>query len=63
MVKVADFGLALDLYEKDYLLEETQARLPVKWMALESLQDRKTFNHKTDVVRVNNRIFKYEILK
>ena len=49
VVKVADFGLAWDLYDKDWLLQGTQARLPVKWMALESLVNRRLFNSKTDV--------------
>ena len=49
-VKIADFGLARDIYNKDYYRAEDQQRpLPVKWMALEALQH-STFTTKSDVV-------------
>ncbi|XP_044136230.1 hepatocyte growth factor receptor isoform X1 [Bufo gargarizans] len=49
-VKVADFGLARDVYDKEYysVHNKTAAKLPVKWMALESLQTQK-FTTKSDV--------------
>ncbi|KAJ0029078.1 hypothetical protein NQD34_004075 [Periophthalmus magnuspinnatus] len=49
-VKVADFGLARDVYEKEYysVHNKSGVKLPVKWMALESLQTHK-FTHKSDV--------------
>uniref|UniRef100_A0A803SZ05 Hepatocyte growth factor receptor n=1 Tax=Anolis carolinensis TaxID=28377 RepID=A0A803SZ05_ANOCA len=49
-VKVADFGLARDVYDKEYysVHNKTGAKLPVKWMALESLQTQK-FTTKSDV--------------
>lgn len=48
-VKVADFGLARDIYEKEYYSSENKkAKLPVKWMALESLE-KGTYSTKTDV--------------
>ena len=50
IVKVADFGLSQDLYEKDYYhSSERKRKLPIKWMALESLEDY-IFTLKTDVV-------------
>ncbi|XP_023652675.2 hepatocyte growth factor receptor-like isoform X1 [Paramormyrops kingsleyae] len=49
-VKVADFGLARDVYEKEYysVHNKSGVKLPVKWMALESLQTHK-FTSKSDV--------------
>jgi len=50
MVKVADFGLSRDIYERDYYSsDDRRAKLPVKWMALESLE-KGIYNSKTDVV-------------
>ncbi|CAL9696653.1 unnamed protein product [Knipowitschia caucasica] len=50
IVKVADFGLARDVYDKEYysVHNKSGVKLPVKWMALESLQTHK-FTHKSDV--------------
>ncbi|KAF7249737.1 Macrophage-stimulating protein receptor [Varanus komodoensis] len=49
-VKVADFGLARDVFDKEYysVRRHRRAKLPVKWMALESLQTQK-FTTKSDV--------------
>ena len=55
IIKVADFGLAEDIYRKNYFRlikdEDSNApvKLPMKWMALESIRDG-YFNEKTDVV-------------
>ena len=49
-MKVADFGLSRDVYETDYYsCNGRRGRLPVKWMALESLE-RGIYSTKTDVV-------------
>lgn len=50
-VKVADFGMARDIYDKEYysIQDRKQVKLPVKWMAIESLQTQK-FTTKSDVV-------------
>lgn len=49
---MADFGLARDVLDKEYysVQQRRHARLPVKWMALESLQTYR-FTTKSDVVR------------
>lgn len=50
-MKVADFGMARDIYDKEYysIQDRKQVKLPVKWMAIESLQTQK-FTTKSDVV-------------
>lgn len=48
-VKVADFGLARDIYSKDYYCSDNKKMLPVKWMAPESLENG-TYSTKSDVV-------------
>lgn len=52
-VKVADFGMARDVLDKEYysVQNHRKAKLPVKWMAIESLQTHK-FTPKSDVVRL-----------
>ncbi len=51
MIKIADFGLSEDIYSKTYFRQQanTGVKLPVKWMAIESLQEG-IFSEKTDVV-------------
>ena len=52
VIKVADFGLSEDIYSRNYFRqgkEDAEVRLPIRWMALESLQDG-IFSEKTDVV-------------
>ena len=48
-VKVADFGLARDVYMTEYYRQKSTGRIPAKWMAPEALHDRIS-NEKTDVV-------------
>ena len=48
-VRVADFGLARDVQTSDYYRQQGTGRIPVKWMAPETLSDRIS-NEKTDVV-------------
>ena len=48
-VKVADFGLARDIYTTEYYRVDQKTTLPIKWMAVESLLDG-YFDEKTDVV-------------
>ena len=52
VIKIADFGLTEDIYSKTYFRQKSHSsmKLPVKWMALESLQEG-VFSEKTDVVR------------
>ncbi|KAK3609539.1 hypothetical protein CHS0354_007345 [Potamilus streckersoni] len=48
-VKVADFGLSRDIYERDYYTSDNKkSKLPVKWMAPESLE-KGVYNSKSDV--------------
>ncbi|XP_070544682.1 uncharacterized protein [Ptychodera flava] len=48
VVKVADFGLSRDIYEKEYYVSENKRALPVKWMAPECLTTQH-FDAKSDV--------------
>lgn len=48
-VCVADFGLSKKIYSGDYYRQGRIARMPVKWIAIESLADR-VFTIKSDVV-------------
>ena len=53
VIKVADFGLSEDIYSRNYFRQdedgEAPVKLPVRWMALESLSDG-IFSEMTDVV-------------
>ena len=58
VIKVADFGLSEDIYARNYFRQgeqgengESSVKLPIKWMAVESLNDG-MFSEKTDVVRI-----------
>lgn len=49
-VCVADFGLSKKIYSGDYYRQGRIAKMPVKWIAIESLADR-VYTSKSDVVR------------
>jgi len=50
ILKIADFGLSRDLYEKEYYkLDDMNKALPIKWMAIECIKEGK-FTVKSDVV-------------
>ncbi|XP_067210065.1 ALK tyrosine kinase receptor isoform X2 [Linepithema humile] len=48
IVKIADFGMAKDIYRSDYYKKGTKTIMPVKWMPPESFMDG-LFTAKTDV--------------
>ena len=52
-IKITDFGLSEDVFERNYFRQDSGCgevvKLPVKWMAPESLNDRH-FSEKSDVV-------------
>ena len=53
LIKIADFGLSEDVYAQNYFRQgdsNTSVKLPVKWMAPESLHEG-YFSEKSDVVR------------
>lgn len=55
-LKVSDFGLSQEIYGRSYFrqVEGEETKLPIKWMALESMTDG-MFSEKTDVVRERGR--------
>ena len=56
VIKIADFGLSEDVYAKNYFRQsgsDKSIKLPVKWMAPESLSDG-VFSEKSDVVGFNH---------
>lgn len=60
VVKVGDFGLARDIYATEYYRSNSKfAKLPVKWMPPEALND-KISNEKTDVVSIGPRVCSYQ---
>lgn len=51
---MADFGLSRDIYERDYYSSDNKkSKLPVKWMAPESLE-KGTYSSKSDVVSMES---------
>ena len=56
LIKITDFGLSEDVFERNYFRQgssEEIVKLPVKWMAPESLSDGH-FSEKSDVVCLAN---------
>ena len=55
IIKVGDFGLAEDVYMRNYFRQSSQdinIKLPLKWMAPESIK-LGVFSEKSDVVSVH----------
>uniref|UniRef100_T1J319 receptor protein-tyrosine kinase n=1 Tax=Strigamia maritima TaxID=126957 RepID=T1J319_STRMM len=48
VVKISDFGLSRDIYEGDAYFKRSKGRVPVKWMAIESLINH-IYTSKSDV--------------
>ena len=48
VVKVCDFGLSRDIFNDNQYKKLTNGKLPLKWMAIESLRDR-VFTTQSDV--------------
>lgn len=48
-VSVADFGLSKKIYSSNYYRQKVAIRVPIKWMAMESLSE-SMYTTKTDVV-------------
>ncbi|GFN76224.1 hepatocyte growth factor receptor [Plakobranchus ocellatus] len=46
--KVADFGLCRDIYEKGYYSSDNRKKLPIRWMAVESIEQG-AYSTKSDV--------------
>ena len=57
IIKVADFGLSESVGTKEYFRQDKDSciKLPLKWLAPESMEDG-VFSEKSDVVLFNNTI-------
>ena len=55
VIKVSDFGLSECMYGEQYFRQccDEGLELPIKWMALESMENA-VFTEKTDVVNYRN---------
>ena len=65
MIKIGDFGFSEYIYEKNYFRQsgsDKSVKLPVKWMAPESLSDG-VFSEKSDVVGINQHYIAVEEIK
>ena len=51
-VKVADFGLTKDVYDRNYYRAIKNEKVPARWMPLESLVNG-VWSEKSDVVSIN----------
>ena len=52
VLKVSDFGLTRDVYDKDYYRIEDKSRgLPIRWMSIESIKE-SIFTTHSDVVGI-----------
>ena len=56
MIKVADFGLTEDMYDRNYYRrdkngEGSEEKVPIRWMAPESIEN-DIYNERTDVVSI-----------
>lgn len=54
IAKVSDYGMARDVYEDLMYKKETQGKLPVRWMAIESLQ--------TYIFKMESDVWSYGVL-
>ncbi|RXN37126.1 proto-oncogene tyrosine- kinase receptor Ret-like protein [Labeo rohita] len=58
-MKISDFGLSRDVYEEDSYVKRSKGRIPVKWMAIESLFDH-IYTTQSDVYNLMLRCWKQE---
>ena len=57
VLKVSDFGLTRDIYDKDYYRIHDRSRgLPIRWMSIESIKE-SVFDTQSDVVRIFKKLF------
>ncbi|KAI8519554.1 regulation of mast cell degranulation [Branchiostoma belcheri] len=55
VVKIADFGLTKDIYERGYQRQDAEQKIPVRWMAPERLMREGRYTSKSDVQHLTNK--------
>ena len=61
---MADFGLAVDMYDTNYYRRsesESEERVPIRWMAPESIETN-IYNEATDIVSLHTLIIEFSLL-
>ncbi|KAI8496753.1 regulation of mast cell degranulation [Branchiostoma belcheri] len=60
VVKIADFGLTTDIYERGYQRQDAEQKIPLRWMAPERLLREGRYTSKSDVYSMMLRCWEWD---